>query len=121
MRRALLILAVCGLLAASCSGGTPASSSPSPAATADIKRSKLDIAYSAFVDQDVHHVTSKKALEAALNAVKAEGRAAGGKDDVATPTFQDTDDPQTPSFKKIQDSVGQPAARNRQPPANRLR
>ena len=120
MRRALFLLAICGLLAVSCSGGTPASSSPSPAATADIKRSKLDIAYSAFVDQDVHHVTSKKALEAALEAVKAEVRAAGGKDDVATPAFQDTDEPQLADFKKFADAVSQLASRNPQLSANRI-
>src|SRR3989441_13220389 len=112
MRRALLILAVCGLLAASCSGGTPASSSPSPAATADIKRSKLDIAYSGFVDQDVHHVTSKKALQSALDAVRSVVRAAGGKADVATPDFQDVDEPQTADFNKFADTVSQLAASN---------
>src|SRR3989442_10105205 len=120
MRRALLIVAVCGLLAASCSGGTPASSSPTPAATADIKRSKLDIAYSAFVDQDVHHVTSKKALESALDAVKSEVRAVGGKDEVATPQFQDVDEPQNDDFKKFAEAVSQLAARNTQLSAGRI-
>src|SRR6266550_6705656 len=119
MRRALLFIALCGLLAVACSGATPASS-PTPAATIDIKRSKLDIAYSAFVDQDVHHVTSKKALEAALNAAKAEVRAAGGKDDVETPAFQDTDEPLIADFKKFADVVSQLAARNTQLSANRL-
>jgi C-terminal processing protease CtpA/Prc len=119
MRFALLV-AICGLLAAACSGDSTASSSPTPTATIDIKRSKLDIAYSGFVDQDVHHVTSKKALEAALNAVKAEVRAAGGKDDVETPAFQDTDEPQLADFKKFADVVSQLAARNTQLSANRI-
>ncbi|TMC75498.1 MAG: hypothetical protein E6J09_13065 [Chloroflexi bacterium] len=119
MRRALLFIALCGLLAVACSGATPASS-PTPAATTDIKRSKLDIAYSGFVDQDVHHVTSKKALEAALEAVKAEVRAAGGKDAVDTPAFQDTDEPQLADFNKFAQVVGQLASSNTQLSANRI-
>jgi C-terminal processing protease CtpA/Prc len=120
MHRALLLMAISGILAVACSGDNAATSSPTPTATIDIKRSKLDIAYSAFVDQDVHHVTSKKALEAALNAVKAEIRAAGGKDDVETPVFQDTDEPLIADFKKFADVVSQLAARNTQLSANRL-
>jgi C-terminal processing protease CtpA/Prc len=120
MRRALLLMAISGILAVACSGDNAATSSPTPTATIDIKRAKLDIAYSAFVDQDVHHVTSKKALEAALNAVKAEVRAAGGKDDVETPAFQDTDEPLIADFKKFADVVSQLAARNTQLSANRL-
>jgi C-terminal processing protease CtpA/Prc len=120
MRRALLLMAISGILAVACSGDNTATSSPTPTATLDIKRSKLDIAYSAFVDQDVHHVTSKKALEAALNAVKAEIRAAGGKDDAETPSFQDTDEPLIADFKKFADVVTQLASRNTQLSANRL-
>ena len=119
MRRALLLLSICGLIAVACSSATTASS-PTPAATADIKRSKLDIAYSGFVDQDVHHVTSKKALEAALEAVKAEVRAAGGKDAVDTPAFQDTDEPQLADFNKFAQAVSQLAASNTQLSANRI-
>src|SRR2546428_541609 len=89
-------------------------------ATAAIKRSKLDISYSGFVDQDVHHVTSKKALEAALEAVKAEVRAAGGKDAVDTPAFQDTDEPQLADFNKFAQAVGRLAANNAQLSANRI-
>ena len=119
MRRAFLLLAICGLFAVACSGDTTASS-PTPVATADIKRSKLDISYSGFVDQDVHHVTSKKALEAALEAVKAEVRAAGGKDAVDTPAFQDTDEPQLADFNKFAQAVGRLAANNTQLSANRI-
>src|SRR5712691_9637735 len=120
MRRVLLLLAICGLLAVAYSAGTTSSSSPTPVATADIKRSKLDIAYSGFVDQDVHHVTSKKALEMALEAVKAEVRAAGGTDAVDTPAFQDTDEPQLADFDKFAQVVGQLAASNTQLSANRI-
>src|SRR5881396_4380805 len=100
MRRAFLLMAICGLFAVACSGDTTASS-PTPVATADIKRSKLDIAYTAFVDQDVHHVTSKKALEAALEAVKTEIKSAGGTADAAAPEFQDVDEPQIADFNKF--------------------
>src|SRR2546425_3298146 len=119
MGRAFLLLAICGLFAVACSGDTTASS-PTPVATPDIKRSKLDISYSGFVDQDVHHVTSKKALEAALEAVKAEVRAAGGKDAVDTPAFQDTDEPQLADFNKFAQAVGRLAANNTQLSANRI-
>src|SRR2546428_5626182 len=119
MGRAFLLLAICGLFAVACSGDTTASS-PTPVATADIKRSKLDISYSGFVDQDVHHVTSKKALEAALEAVKAEVRAAGGKDAVDTPAFQDTDEPHPADFNKFAQAVGLLAANNAQLSANRI-
>jgi len=112
-------MTICGLFAVACSGDTTASS-PTPVATADIKRSKLDISYSGFVDQDVHHVTSKKALEAALEAVKAEVRAAGGKDAVDTPAFQDTDEPQLADFNKFAQAVGRLAANNTQLSANRI-
>ena len=119
MRRAFLLMTICGLFAVACSGDTTASS-PTPVATADIKRSKLDISYSGFVDQDVHHVTSKKALEAALEAVKAEVRAVGGKDAVDTPAFQDTDEPQLADFNKFAQAVGRLAANNTQLSANRI-
>src|SRR5207249_1661336 len=119
MRRAFLLMTICGLFAVACFGDTTASS-PTPVATADIKRSKLDISYSGFVDQDVHHVTSKKALEAALEAVKAEVRAAGGKDAVDTPAFQDTDEPQLADFNKFAQAVGRLAANNTQLSANRI-
>src|SRR6185503_10206705 len=71
MRRAILGLLAAAVVVAACSGGT-ATGSPSPTRTPDIRRTKLDIAYSAFVSQDVHRATSKKALEAALAAVKQE-------------------------------------------------
>src|SRR6267143_7044311 len=106
MRRALLLMAISGVLAVACSGPTTASS-PTPAATTDIKRSKLDIAYSGFVDQDVHHVTSKKALEAALEAVRAEAKAQGGKAEVQTPSFQDSDETQLNDSKAFADAVNQ--------------
>src|SRR5438552_10636317 len=106
MRRALAALLACTTIAIACSGG-PSSTSPGPTRTANINRSRLDIAYSAFVDQDVHHVTSKKALESALQAVRKVINDAGGKGDVATPEFQDVDSPQTTDYDKFAGVVSQ--------------
>ena len=111
MRQALVGLVLCTVMAAACSGG-PNSTSPGPGTTANINRTRLDIAYSAFVDQDIHHVTSKKALEAALQAVRGVIKDAGGKGDVATPEFQDVDSPQTTDFNKFADVVSQLAGSN---------
>src|SRR5207237_7886578 len=106
MRRALMLLVTATLWLSACSGG-PSSATQTPTRTADIKRSTLDIAYSAFVDQDVHHVTSKKALEAALDAARVEARAQGGKAEVQTPSFQDTDETQLNDFNAFADAVNQ--------------
>lgn len=107
MRRALLLLVMATVVVAACSTNGPSSATQTPSKTADIKRSTLDIAYSAFVDQDVHHVTSKKALEAALDAARAETKAQGGKAEVQTPSFQDTDETQLSDFKAFADAVNQ--------------
>jgi len=98
MRRALMLLVTATLCLSACSGG-PSSATQTPTRTADIKRSTLDIAYSAFVDEDVHHITSKRALEAALEAARVEARAQGSKVEVRTPSFQDTDETQLSDFK----------------------
>jgi C-terminal processing protease CtpA/Prc len=119
MRRALVGLLACAVIAVACSGGTT-STSPGPTKTPNINRSKLDIAYSAFVDQDVHHVASKKALESALQAVRGVIQAAGGKADVATPDFQDIDEPQTTDFNKFAEAVSQLAANNPNVSANKI-
>jgi C-terminal processing protease CtpA/Prc len=107
MRRALLLFITATLVVAGCSTNGPSSATQTPSKTADIKRSTLDIAYSAFVDQDVHHVTSKKALEAALDAARAEAKAQGGKVEVQTPAFQDSDETQLNDFKLFADAVNQ--------------
>ena len=107
MRRALLPFIIATSLVAACSTTGPSSATQSPSKTADIKRGTLDIAYSAFVDQDVHHITSKKALEAALEAVRVEAKAQGGKAEVTTPAFQDSDETQLNDFKAFADAVNQ--------------
>jgi C-terminal processing protease CtpA/Prc len=107
MRRVLLLIITAALVAAACSTNGPSSATQTPTKTADIKRSTLDIAYSAFVDQDVHHVTSKKALEAALDAARAEAKAQGGKAEVQTPSFQDSDETQLNDFKAFANAVNE--------------
>lgn len=105
MRRALMLLVTATLLTTACSSGPSSSATQSPTRTVDIKRSTLDIAYSAFVDQDVHRVTSKTALEAALEAARVEARAQGGTAQVETPSFQDTVETQLGDFKLFADAV----------------
>src|SRR5436190_14581617 len=120
MRRGLLFFVIATLVVAACSTNGPSSATQTPAKTADIKRSRLDIAYSAFVDQDVHHVTSKKALEGALQAVRKVINDAGGKSDVATPEFQDVDSPQTTDFDKFADVVSQLVTSNPDVSVNKI-
>lgn len=119
MRRVVLGLIAAAFLVSACAGGT-ATGSPSPTRTPDIRRAKLDIAYTAFVAQDVHQATSKKALEAALEAVKQEIAAAGGKADVKTPEFTDTPETSIEDFKKFADVVSQLAAQNPNVTADRI-
>lgn len=76
--------------------------------------------YSAFVDIDVHKVTSKKALEGALEAVRAEVKALGGAAQVATPAFEDVPEPVLADFKKFADAVSQLAARTPELSADRI-
>lgn len=94
-----------------CTAASPTTGTAAPTRTPDIGRTKLDIVYSAFVDTDVHKVSSKKALEAALEAVRAEVRALGGKAEVATPDFRDAPEPVLGDFRKFADAVSQLAAR----------
>jgi C-terminal processing protease CtpA/Prc len=117
MRRSVIGLIAAVFVVAACAADT---ASPSPTRTPDIRRTKLDIAYTAFVDQDVHHATSKKALEAALEAVKQEIVAAGGKADVKTPEFTDTEETSLEDFRKFADVVSQLAAENPNVSANRI-
>jgi len=118
-RAFIVILAALSLVIVACNAPT-GGASPTPTKTADIKRSKLDIAYSAFVDQDVHHVTSRKALEAALDAAKTEIKAEGGNADAATPSFQNTEDPQTADFNKFAQAIAGMTATIPQPSADKI-
>jgi C-terminal processing protease CtpA/Prc len=117
MRRSVIGLIAAVFVVAACAADT---ASPSPTRTPDIRRTKLDIAYTAFVSQDVHHATSKKALEAALEAVKQEIVAAGGKADVKTPEFTDTEETSLEDFRRFADVVSRLAAENPNVSANRI-
>ncbi len=119
MRPAASVALLLAVVGAACTGGTT-SPSPSAAATADVKRAKLDIAYTALLDADVHKVSSRKALTAALDAIRAEVKATNGKDDVATPEFEDKNDVLLADFRKFADAAGALAAKNPQLSADRI-
>ncbi|MGH2498844.1 MAG: S41 family peptidase [Candidatus Limnocylindria bacterium] len=119
MRRIVALSVALLMLVAACAGPL-AQGTPRPAPTGDIRRAKLDIAYSAISDNDVHRVSSKKLLEAALDAVKAEARASGGKDDVPTPEFEDVSEFIFADFKKFAEAAGVLAAKNPQLTADRI-
>lgn len=105
MRRPLAALALAVLLAGACAPAGDSRASATPAKTPDIKRSKLDIAYTALTENDVHKVSSKKVLTDALEAVRALARQKGWKGDVATPEFEDTSEANLADFKKFADAV----------------
>ncbi|GAC1487760.1 MAG: hypothetical protein NVS1B1_03790 [Candidatus Limnocylindrales bacterium] len=122
MRRPIAVLAVLAVLILGCTpaGTGTASGTPAAQATADIKKSKLDIAYSFIADSDVHKTSSKKLLTAGLEAIKSEVRASGGKDDVATPDFQDVSEAVLADFTKFAAAAGALAAKNPQVSADRI-
>lgn len=122
LRRTSAALVLGALVLASCTGApsTTATSSAAPTRTPDIQRTKLDIVYSAFVDVDVHRVSSKKALEGGLDAVRAEVKALGGDPQVATPAFQDVAEPVIADFRRFADAVSQLASRAPDLSADRL-
>ena len=112
MVRIIRIAAVLGLLLMACNGG-PSATTSSPTATPDIRRARMDISYSDLLDNDVHAVTSKKALEAAINALKAEARKTGGSEEFATLELQDVSEPVIADFKKFADATAEFATRNK--------
>ncbi len=120
MRRIVGLLIAALAVAAACTAGPSGGASPSAQATGDIKRSKLDIAYSLIVDSDVHKVSSKKLLEAGLNAVKDLVKSNGGKDDVPMPDFKDVAEPVNPDFVKFANAAGALAAKNPQLSGDRI-
>src|SRR5215210_2457775 len=103
--RALRVLAVFALLAVACSGTAPAATSPTPTASVDIKRTKLDISYASLSDQDVHKVSSKKILEGAIGAINAEIKKTGGKGEMAMIEFKDVQETTVPDFKKFAEAA----------------
>jgi len=117
MRWVSLLLALCVV---GCSEVPAAAPSGSPAPTVDIKRGKLDIAYSFLLDTDVHRVSSKAALIAGLEAVRAEVRRTNGVGDVATPGFRDVNEIVLEDFRAFADAVAGLAAKNPQLAPDRI-
>ncbi len=116
MLRAAIALA---LVVVSCVP-TIGTGSPNPGATADIKRAKLDIAYTAFIDLDVHHPSSKAALTAMTTTLNDLARSTGGKADLPLLEYRDADESQLADFKKFADAVSAWAARNPQLSPDRI-
>ncbi|HUF26323.1 MAG TPA: hypothetical protein VMM18_05000, partial [Gemmatimonadaceae bacterium] len=113
MRALAFALAV--VMVVGCTGGVPnIGATPQPTNTPDIQRAKLDLIYSALTDQDLHKVTSKKALEMALDFVREEVKRTGGSTDVATPEFADVAETNLGDFRKFADAVSEIAAANPQ-------
>lgn len=116
--RVIGLAAVLALLVIACS--VESTQTPSANPTADIKRGRLDITYSDLLSSDVHNVSSKKVLEAAVDALKAEAKKTGGKEDFAALELQDVTDPLISDFNKFADAAAGFAARNRQIGASRI-
>jgi C-terminal processing protease CtpA/Prc len=112
--RVLRLLIAAALVVATCTGVPGVTGTPRPTNTPDIQRAKLDLIYSALTDQDLHRVTSKKALEMALDFVREEVRRTGGSTDVATPEFADVAETNLGDFRKFADALSQIAAKNPQ-------
>ena len=108
------------LVLASCIPSPDTTASPSAARTADIRRTRLDIAYSAFVDLDVHRPSSRDALQAMVDAIKREAKASGGTSDFPALEFQDSTETQLADFKKFADAASAFAARNPQLSPDRI-
>ncbi len=123
MRRPIALLALLAVLILACTpptGGATTSGTPAALATADIKKAKLDIAYSFIADSDVHRPSSKALLTAGLDAIKAEARATGGTDAVPTPQFQDVSEQVLADFTKFASAAGALAAKNPQLSPDRI-
>lgn len=112
--RALRLLAGLAILVVTCTGTPPATTSPTPTASVDIRRTKLDIAYSSMATTDVHRVSSKKILEAAIATINAEIKKTGGKGEFAMIDFEDKTEPVNSDFKKFAESAAQVKALNPQ-------
>jgi C-terminal processing protease CtpA/Prc len=113
------LVAALAVVFVACSGAPPATSSPSPTATSDIKRAKLDISYSSLSEQDVHKVSSKKILEGAVAALNAEIKKTGGKAEIGAIEFQDVTEMVLADFKKFADAAAAVKALNPQISADR--
>jgi len=114
------MLSLLALLAVACSGAPPVAASPSPTASVDIRRTKLDIAYTSRAQTDVHKASSKSILEGAISAINAEIKKTGGRGEIAKIDFQDATEPVNADFKKFAESAAQAKAANSQISAERF-
>jgi C-terminal processing protease CtpA/Prc len=80
----------------------------------------MDISYTDLVDNDVHAVSSKKVLDAAIGALKAEAKKTGGSDEFPSLVFEDVSETVLGDFKKFADATGEFARRNTQLSAHRI-
>src|SRR2546428_5846757 len=118
MRRFIALALAAVFVATACTAVAP---SVSPTKTPDIKRSKLDAAYSGLTDDDVFAPTSKEVLTAALQAMKDEVQKAGGRADIVSiPDFTDKSEPNNDDFKKFADAASKLASANALVPGDRL-
>lgn len=120
MRRPIVFIALLAVVVLACTPSGTGGGTPAAQATADIKKAKLDISYSFIADSDVHRPSSKALLVAGLDAIKAEARATGGTDAVATPEFQDLPEAILGDFTKFATAAGALAAKNPQLSADRI-
>lgn len=119
--RTLALSLTLAVLVAACSGSAPAGgTTASPAPSADIKQSKLDITYSAITENHYASPTSKAILTAALDAFRTTAKAAGATVEVATPEFEDKSEPLIPDFKKFAEAAKKIAAATPQVSADRF-
>lgn len=102
MVRTISIL-IAAVLLIGCTAGAPASVAPtrSAAPSVDIKQAKLDISYTAIAENHYAAPTSRALLTAALDAFRAEAKAAGSSVVVETPQFEDMAEPIIPDFEKF--------------------
>jgi C-terminal processing protease CtpA/Prc len=118
---AIRVLSLFAVLVLACNGAAPVTTtSPTPTASVDIKRTKLDISYASLSDQDVHKVSSKKILEGAINAINGEIKKTGGKGEMAMIEFQDVQETTVPDFKKFAEAAAAVKALNPQITADRF-
>ena len=110
MTRLAMLTLIATLVA--CQSGAPGGGAPtsSAAPSADIKQAKLDITYTAIVEQHYAKPSSKALLEAALDAFRSQAKAAGSAADVPTPAFEDRAEQLLPDFKKFADAAKRIAA-----------
>src|SRR2546429_627304 len=119
MRRFIALALAAVFVATACTAVAPPSASQTK--QPDIKRSKLDAAYSGLTDDDVFAPTSKEVLTAALQAMKDEVQKAGGRADIVSiPDFTDKSEPNNDDFKKFAEAASKLASANALVPGDRL-